>query len=214
MNITVTLTSDFVCPWCFIGERRLQQAIRNLAQDIQVTLVWQPYELNSTMPVEGVERTSYRIKKFGSLEYSQMLDQRIVAASANDDIHFNHAAILKTPNTFKAHRLMGWARQFAKTDDLANALFSGYFEHGRDIGDSNVLAEIAAEIGLDSAQALAFLNSDADVLQTRQAIAQVVDIQGVPNFDIDGEIISGAHPVSIIQNALQDAAARKRGQQN
>ncbi|EKT63278.1 DsbA family oxidoreductase [Providencia burhodogranariea] len=214
MTITVTLTSDFVCPWCFIGERRLQQAIRNLAQDVQVTLVWQPYELNPTMPVEGVDRTSYRIKKFGSLEYSQMLDQRILAASANDDIHFNHAAILKTPNTFKAHRLMGWARQFAKADDLANALFSGYFEHGRDIGDSHVLAEIAAENGLERAQALAYLNSDAGVIQTRQAIAQVADIQGVPNFDIDGEIISGAHPVGIIQNALQDAITRKRGEQD
>jgi len=214
MNITVTLTSDFVCPWCFIGERRLQQAMRNLASEVQVTLVWQPYELNPTMPVEGVDRTSYRIKKFGSLEYSQMLDQRIIAASANDNIHFNHAAILKTPNTFKAHRLMGWARQFAKADELANRLFSGYFENGRDIGDSDVLADIAAESGLDRAQALQFINSDLGTEQTRQAIAQVSDIQGVPNFDIEGEIISGAHPVSIIQDVLQQAAARKRGQQD
>lgn len=214
MNITVTLTSDFVCPWCFIGERRLQQAMRNLASEVQVTLVWQPYELNPTMPVEGVDRTSYRIKKFGSLEYSQMLDQRIIAASANDNIHFNHAAILKTPNTFKAHRLMGWARQFAKADELANRLFSGYFENGRDIGDSDVLADIAAESGLDRAQALQFINSDLGTEQTRQAIAQVRDIQGVPNFDIEGEIISGAHPVSIIQDVLQQAAARKRGQQD
>ncbi len=214
MNITVTLTSDFVCPWCFIGERRLQQAIGNLAPDVQVTLVWQPYELNPAMPVDGVDRTSYRIKKFGSLEYSQMLDQRIVAASANDNIHFNHAAILKTPNTFKAHRLMGWARQFAKADEMANTLFSAYFENGRDIGDSDVLADIAAESGLDRAQALQFINSDLGTEQTRQAIAQVVDIQGVPNFDIEGEIISGAHPLSIIQNALQDAAARKRGLQD
>jgi len=214
MNITVTLTSDFVCPWCFIGERRLQQAIRNLAPEMQVTLVWQPYELNPAMPVEGVDRTSYRIKKFGSLEYSQMLDQRIIAASAKDDIHFNHAAILKTPNTFKAHRLMGWARQFAKADDLANALFSGYFENGRDIGDSDVLADITAEVGLDRAQALQFINSDLGTTQTRQAIAQVVDIHSVPNFDIEGDVISGAHPVSVIQSALQNAVARKRGEQD
>ncbi len=215
MNITVKLTSDFICPWCLIGERRLQKAITGLFDDIQVTLVWQPYQLNPQMPVDGVDRRYYRTQKFGSWAYSQSLDKKTIMAAEHDDVAFNYAAIKKTPDTFRAHRLMAWARQFGSADGLADALFSGYFERGRDIGDPEALAGIAAENGLNSVDALEFIRGEEGAAEMRNAIRRQrqANIHGVPHFDIDGDEISGAQPLSVIQSALVRAAARRKAEQ-
>lgn len=209
MNITVKLTSDFICPWCLIGERRLQKVIRRLPDDVEITILWQPYELNPTMPVEGANRKSYRSAKFGSWEYSQSLDRKTILAAAEDDIAFNYDAMQKTPNTFRAHRLMNLARLHGAADDVANGIFHGYFEQGRDIGDVEILADIAAENGLDRAAALAYLTGDAGAKETRTAINLATGIHGVPNFDIEGETISGAQPLNVIEDAIMRAIARK-----
>jgi predicted DsbA family dithiol-disulfide isomerase len=209
MNITVKLTSDFICPWCLIGERRLQKVIRRLPADVEVTILWRPYELNPTMPVEGVDRKNYRSAKFGSWEYSQSLDRKTILAAAEDDIAFNYDAMQKTPNTFRAHRLMNLAHRHGVADAVANGIFHGYFEQGRDIGDVAVLADIAGENGLNRAEALAYLTSDAGAKETRAAISFATGIRGVPNFDIEGETISGAQPLNLIEDAIMRAIARK-----
>ncbi|MGQ8632751.1 DsbA family oxidoreductase [Agrobacterium sp. DKPNP3] len=207
MSIPVTITSDFICPWCLIGERRLLKAIEELAESPSVDLRWQPFELNPSMPADGMNRKIYRSMKFGSWERSRMLDAQTVAAAQGDDVAFDYDAIEKTPNTFQAHRLMRFAERFGLANALGNALLSAYFEHGRDVGDSATLSDIAVEQGLDRDGVAAFLASDEESDEIRQ-IEQALQVSGVPNFNIDGEVISGAQPMQVFEEALRRAAER------
>lgn len=212
MTITVTITSDFICPWCLIGERRLEKAIARLPADIAVEQKWQPFELNPDMPTEGMDRQTYRSLKFGSWERSQRLDGHTVEAAKDDDVAFDYAAIERTPNTLRAHRLMRFADAQGLATPLAKAVFSAYFEHGRDIGDVNVLTEIAAEVGLDRDRVAAFLASDDEMQQVHDAeqAAQLAGLRSVPFFDIDGEVISGAQSVEAFEAALSRALDRAK----
>ncbi len=106
MRVTVTITSDFICPWCFIGERRLEKTIATLPPEVQVDLQWRPFELNHDMPVEGMDRMVYRSAKFGSWERSQAMDAEVEAVGKVNGIEFAYDRITRTPNTFAAHRLM------------------------------------------------------------------------------------------------------------
>jgi predicted DsbA family dithiol-disulfide isomerase len=215
MAIHISITSDFICPWCFIGERRLAKAIGALPSATEIELSWRPFELNPDMPSEGMDRKAYRARKFGSWERSRMLDGQIVAAARGDDIAFNHSAMEKTPNTFLAHRLMRLAQRHGLATAMAKAVFSGYFEHGRDIGDIHTLSDIAFETGLARTEAESFLAGDDGAADVRAAEheGQLSGIRGVPLFNIGGEIVSGAQSVAIFTAALlrageQDAAYR------
>ncbi|HEY0124972.1 MAG TPA: DsbA family oxidoreductase [Rhizobium sp.] len=207
MSIPVTITSDFICPWCLIGERRLIKAIEELPEGTSVELRWQPFELNPSMPVDGMNRKIYRSMKFGSWERSRMLDAQTVAAAQDDDVAFDYDAIEKTPNTFQAHRLMRFAEQFGAANALGNALLSAYFEHGRDVGDITTLTDIAVEQGLDRERVAAFLASDEESDAIRD-VERSLQVSGVPNFNIDGEVISGAQPQQVFDDALRRAAER------
>ncbi len=207
MTIQITITSDFICPWCFIGERRLAKAIEALPADTNVELQWHPFELNPDMRSEGLNRKTYRSLKFGSWERSQLLDAQTAAAARGDDIAFNYEAMEKTPNTFLAHRLMRLAADHGLATGVARAVFSAYFEHGRDIGDAATLVEIAAENGLDHQQTEAFLAGEEGVAEVRagEQDSQGRGVRSVPLFDIAGEIISGAQSVQTFTTALQRA---------
>lgn len=209
MKVTVKVTSDFICPWCLIGERRLAKAIDSLPAGSEVDIVWQPFELNPTMPEAGLDRRSYRANKFGSWQYSQMLDQGTVKAAEHDDVAFDYDAIDKTPNTFKAHRLMWLADQQGLAQPLADALFAGYFEQGLDIGDSAVLAELGEKVGLDRAEVLVFLASNQGKGEVRAAEDALTDagVSGVPLFEIGEQRISGAQSQATLTAALQAAMA-------
>ncbi|MBR0800330.1 DsbA family oxidoreductase [Bradyrhizobium jicamae] len=210
MTCTVTITSDFICPWCLIGERRLEQAISKLPNDVVVEQKWHPFELNPDMPSEGVNRQAYRSLEFGSWERSQRLDAHTIVAAKDDNIRFNYGAIDRTPNTLLAHRLMRFAAVQGLATPLAKAIFSAYFEHGRDIGDASVLADIAAEIELERAGAIAFLASESETNEVRDAerAAQQWGTRSVPLFDIDGELVSGAQSVEAFEAALSRAVDR------
>jgi predicted DsbA family dithiol-disulfide isomerase len=210
MALTVTITSDFICPWCLIGERRLEQAIARLPADITVEQKWQPFELNPDMPSEGMNRQTYRALKFGSWGRSQQLDAHKVEAAKDDDVAFDYSAIERTPNTLPAHRLMRFGEAHGLATPLAKAIFSAYFEHGRDIGNVGVLTEIAVEAGLERDRVATFLASDDETRQVRDAeqAAQQQGIRGVPFFDIDGEVVSGAQSVEAFEAALLRAADR------
>src|SRR5215469_4054609 len=112
-TIPVTITSDFICPWCFIGERRLARAVAHLSEDlreeIRLEISWRPFELNPNIPADGIDRRAYRVAKFGSWEYSQRLDAQVVEAGKKDGAVFNYDRISRTPNTRRAHRLVWWA---------------------------------------------------------------------------------------------------------
>lgn len=208
MNLIVTITSDFICPWCLVGERRLAKALATLPEGVTVETRWRPFELNPDMPVQGVDRKTYRSMKFGSWARSQAMDAHIVEIGKGDDIAFNYAAITRTPNTFMAHRLMQLAKREGVATAVANAMFSAYFEQGRDIGDATVLTEIASENGLNREVVAAFLSSDDGVQEVRAAehTVRAQGVRSVPLYEIGGEVISGAQPVEQFELALQRAA--------
>ncbi|MGO4408200.1 DsbA family oxidoreductase [Bosea sp. RAF48] len=208
MSIPVTIVSDFICPWCLIGERRLARAIESLPENVAVDIQWKPFELNPTMPAEGMNRRTYRSLKFGSWERSSMLDAQTVAAAKDGEAAFDYAAMEKTPNTFAAHRLMHLGERHGVATLLAEALLSGYFERGRDIGDLDTLVEIAAEQGLDRAEAEAFLRDGeaATDVRAHEEAQGAAGLRSVPTFIIGGDIISGAQSVATFEAALRRAA--------
>jgi len=210
MRIQINVTSDFICPWCYIGEKRLARAIESLPAGIEVELQWLPFELNGKMPPEGMDRKTYRSRKFGSWERSQAMDAQTVLAGRADGANFAYEAIKRTPNTFLAHRVSWLARRDGRQRAFVEAALKGYFAGGRDIGASDVLAEIGGEIGLDQDAVTAFLNSNEGVESVRvlERAARQKGIQGVPHFDIGGTVIVGAQPAGVIRRAILEAAGR------
>ena len=200
--------SDIVCPWCFIGKRRLEQAIETAGYANRAHVTWRPFQLNPTMPKSGMDRRAYLDAKFGGAEARRAMEERLAKAGEADGIVFAFDRIERTPNTFEAHRLMWRAQQHRKQDDLAEALFHAYFSEGRDIGDGQTLVDIAAEIGLHRDEARQFLASDQGVeeVRTEEAASHRLGIQGVPYFVLNGSVsISGAQPPDIFVSALQQA---------
>ena len=210
--VNVEIVSDAICPWCYVGKRRFEQAVARLPDDVTVDVHWRPFELNPQMPPEGMDRAEYRRRKFGSLEHSRQLDARIAAAGAPDGIEFRHDLMRRTPNTFTAHRLIWLAEQEGLQDAVVEALFRGYFVEGRDIGDAAVLADLAASAGLDRARVERFLASDegADAVSDALDDARRHQVSGVPTFVIDGApAFAGAQPPDLILAQLLAAAGTR-----
>ena len=205
----IDVISDVICPWCYIGKRQLERALDLLAtQHCRVAVAWHPFQLNPEMPAEGVERTSYRISKFGSLERSRQLDQRITETAATVGLEFHLDRIARTPNTVNAHRLIRFAGQRGVQDAVVEELFDSYFCKGADIGDPKILADVAAEAGLDRAEVLAMLAGDEgrrEVLAGDQ-MARNAGIQGVPSFALQGHVLfSGAVPAEEMAQTFRRA---------
>ncbi len=213
MPVNVTMTSDFICPWCLIGEQRLFQAIESLPEGIEVNVEWLPFELNADMPEEGMDRKTYRSLKFGSWERSLALDAHTVAAGKADGIAFDYDRIGRTPNTFTAHRVSWLAAREDRQRAVVEGLLNGYFNQGRDIGDPLVLLEIAGEAGMDRNAVQQFLESTGGVEAVRalKASSRAAGVQGVPHFDIEGTIITGAQRPRVLRQAIIESHARKSG---
>jgi predicted DsbA family dithiol-disulfide isomerase len=208
MILTIAITSDFICPWCLVAETRLNQAIEQLNSSVEIQKIWSPFELNPDMPEAGIDRKIYRSQKFGSWEYSQALDAKTVQATQDDGIGFRYDLMTVTPNTLKAHRLTWLAGQQDKATAMAERILKAYFTEGQNIVEIEVLANLAAEVGMDAEAAKAFLLSDGGMQEVRelerQAIAQ--GIHGVPHIRIGQEVVSGAQSVEVFLVALQNAA--------
>jgi predicted DsbA family dithiol-disulfide isomerase len=170
MALLDDVISDVICPWCYIGKRRLEKAIAALDGPVEVR--WLPFQLNPAMPKEGISRRAYRTTKFGSWERSQELDARVVAVGQSEGIHFAFDRIGRTPNTLDAHRLIGLAERQGVQDAVVEALFRAYFTEGRDIGNRQTLLDMAAEAGLDRHEAEAMLNSEDGLEAVKEADAQ------------------------------------------
>ncbi len=214
IHIPISITSDFICPWCFIGERRLARAgshlSRELDEEVHLDISWGPFELNPDFPPEGIDRRAYRIAKFGSWENSQRLDARVVEAGKPDGAVFNYDRITRTPNTRRAHRLIWWASHTGhNTDGLAERLFLAYFTEGRDLASCAVLAQIAASTGLDERATAVFLDTaeGTNEIVAAEADAYRRGVHGVPDFRIGSISFSGAQPLEIMAEALRAAAA-------
>jgi len=205
----IDVISDAICPWCYIGKRQLERALDLLADKrCCVSVAWHPFQLNPDMPTEGVDREKYRIAKFGSLERSRQLDQRITEAAATVGLEFHLDRLTRTPNTVKAHRLIRLAGQKGVQDAVVEALFEGYFCSGADIGDSNVLATLGAEGGLDRDEVLAMLAGDQGLKEVLAAdrMARNAGVQGVPSFALQGHVLfSGAVPAEEMAQTFRHA---------
>src|SRR6266480_4051312 len=160
MMLHIEVISDVICPWCYIGKRRLEKAIAALDGKHEVRVRWLPFQLNPTMPREGVGRKEYRTKKFGSWERSLELDAQMVAVGETEGIHFAFDRTERTPNTLDAHRLIWLADKQCVQDAVVEALFLAYFTDGRDISNRKTLIDVVAEAGLDRSRADAMLNSN------------------------------------------------------
>jgi predicted DsbA family dithiol-disulfide isomerase len=207
-RLTVAVFSDVVCPWCFVGKRRLERALDQLRWRGQVPLRWLPFELNPDMPPGGMPRTLYRAQKFGR-ERADELDRQMTALGAAEGIRFAFDRIEVTPNTRRAHILIAHASREDKGDAVAEALFRAYFEDARDIGRGEVLVEVAATIGLDRDGAAAALDDAAlaaSVIELESDAARL-GIAGVPFFIVENRwALSGAQPTEVWVEALQRLA--------
>jgi predicted DsbA family dithiol-disulfide isomerase len=190
----IDIFSDPICPWCFIGKRRLQRALE-ARPGIRPTIRWRAFQLNPAMPADGMERQAYLAAKFGSVAEARRLYAAIGQVGALEAIEFRFDRIEMTPNTVDAHRLIRYAEQHGREDAVIEALFRAYFIDGRDIGDCDALAALAAEAGLDPADSAAFLagGEGADAVRGEDMRARQLGIEGVPCFIVDRRYaLSGA----------------------
>jgi predicted DsbA family dithiol-disulfide isomerase len=201
----LSVVSDAICPWCYVGKRRLEQAFTLLNGVPRPRVTWRPFELNPQMPKAGIERREYRMRKFGSWERSLALDAQLTEVGKSVGIAFRYDLMKRTPNTFDAHRLIWLAGTLGVQDAMVETLFRGYFSEGADIGDTNVLADLAATAGLDREQAAAFLKSSGGAAEVtaEEEVAIRSGLSGVPTFVLGGRVLfSGAQPPELIAQAL------------
>jgi predicted DsbA family dithiol-disulfide isomerase len=209
MALQVDVFSDVICPWCYIGKRRLEKAIAAHRHEVRVR--WLPFQLNPQVPKEGISRREYRIKKFGSWERSQELDARVVAVGKEEGIHFAFEKIERTPNTLDAHRVIWLAEKQGVQDAVVEALFRAYFTDGRDISNRQTLIDVVAEAGLDRNRAEAVLNSDegTEAMKEVEELSRRFRVEGVPFFIVNNKItLSGAQQPEAFLEAFAKAFAR------
>ena len=203
----IDIVSDAICPWCYIGKRQLERALALLAPEgLHFSVHWNPFQLNPDMPKWGRDRVAYRAVKFGSAERARELDERVASAAAGVGLSFRQDLMLRTPNTLDAHRLIWLAGKEGVQDLAMEAVFAAYFTQGRDIGDSAVLADCAAEAGMDRASVAEFLagNVAANEMLAADRAAREADVNGVPAFFLDGySLFSGAMPADTMAGALR-----------
>ena len=200
--MTIDIYSDVVCPWCYVGKRRLERVLSQLPT-VPMHITWRPFQFNPTMPAEGTERTAYLEAKFGSLDAFRRLEEHVTAAGVAEGISFAFEKIATTPNTFLAHRLIWYARQQGRQDVIVEALFRGYFEQGADIGSLSVLTGLAESAGLGNAR---FLSTDEGVpdVKAEEAAGHRLGIRAVPYFVMNNRYgISGAQPVEVFAGAIE-----------
>ena len=207
-TVTVEIVSDAICPWCWIGKRRLEAAATILRDRYTLDTVWKPFELNPGLPPEGVPRDQYRQMKFGSLDHSRRLDRKVAEAGADAGLEFRHDLMQWTPNTIECHRLIWLAGREGKQDDLVEHLFRAYFHEGRNIGERGVMLDAAVAAGIDRGEAERFLDSDEGRTEVMSELerARQSGINGVPTFMVNGQpVISGAVPHDMLARAIIDA---------
>lgn len=196
----IDIVSDTVCPWCFVGKRRFERALE-LRPQSQLNLTWRPYQLNPTMPREGIDSKAYLSAKFGGLERAERSYDRLREAGMEVGIEFRFDEIDVTPNTINSHRLIQYAKTLNGNDALiVEKLYVAYFLEARNIGDNNVLRDICVEVGLDGEAFLDYIRSDTDrayIIEQDEAIRRQ-GITGVPCFIIEGKYaVSGAQSPEI-----------------
>ncbi len=209
MNLKIEIVSDVICPWCYIGKRRLEKALALVGAEVTPQVSWLPFQLNPSMPREGMPRADYRRAKFGSAQRGRELDARVAAEGRGEGIEFALERIERTPNTFAAHQLIDLAQEQGVGGAVVDALFHAYFEEARDTGDAQVLLQLAEAAGL-ARGAMQARWADADqgrrVAQVEASMKEY-GISGVPTFILNRKSgVSGAQPPEALAAAMREAA--------
>ncbi len=212
-RLAIEVVHDLVCPWCYLGVRRL---FRTLARrpDLLVDVSWRPFLLNPDMPRAGMSRSDYVMRKFGGEERARRLYASITDIGRTEGVMFRFDRIRRTPSSVDAHRLVRWAATYGRADEVVEAVFAAHFSDGRDIGDIAVLSAIAASCGLRPLAARGFLASttDVDAVHADNLRAHRLGINGVPCFVVSGcHAIAGAQEPEVIERLLDVAAAEAMG---
>lgn len=207
MNIEII--SDTVCPWCLVGKRKLEAALKQ-RPELDVTISWKPFQLNPDMPPEGKDRKTAIAEKFGSLENARQIYDRVGNAGKEVGVDFNFEAIPRTPNTQNSHRLIHWAGQFGVQNEMVEILFRRFFMDGEDIGDKQILLDAAEEAGLERELIASRLDSDLDLHQVlaEDVQARQLGVSSVPFFIFERKYaISGAQPPEAFLQIFDTIAA-------
>ena len=207
--VTIDVVSDVMCPWCYIGKRRLEAAVAALP-DAALDVHWRPFQLDATIPPEGMDRRMYLERKFGGAEAAERVYAPVRAAGEAEAIPFAFDRIRRSPNTINAHRLIRWAGQAGLQEEMVERLFRLYFIEGGDLTDISVLAKAAAEAGMEHEVAERLLASEAGIAEVRADIeaAQNMGITGVPTFIVGGRYaVVGAQPADVLADAIAKARA-------
>jgi predicted DsbA family dithiol-disulfide isomerase len=210
-RLHIDVVSDVVCPWCFIGKRRLENALE-LVPDIAVDINWRPYFLNPWIPREGIDRQTYLETKFGSVERYAMMAERVVAAAALEGLLYASDAISRQPNTLDCHRLILWSRSATDPGNMKQRLMELYFSEGADLTDPKTLIQAAIDCKMDGDLVRRLLASDADVdrIEGEANAAKEAGIDGVPCFIFGGSVIvTGAQSPEYLASAIERTAAKQ-----
>ena len=204
--LVIDVVSDVVCPWCYLGKKRLEAALATSGDQAEIR--WRPYQLDPTIPPEGLDRKAYMEAKFGKGDRLKQAHDHLMEKGAELGLAYDFDAIKRAPNTLDAHRLIRWALAAGVQDQVVTRLFALYFEEGRDISDRGLLANVAGEAGMIAAEVRATLDTDQDVDGVRQEIAQAqkIGVTGVPFFIFAGKLaLPGAQEPSVMIEALKQA---------
>lgn len=207
--LTIDFYFDAICPWSFIGKRRLERALA-VRPSLSVAIHWRPFLLNPEIPAEGIDRTAYLIRKFGSEQRIHRAIGSVASAGLSEEIDFAFDRISRTPNTLNAHRLIALASDQGKADDAVEIVFKSYFTTGLDIGDEDVLFALGERLGLDGESILACFSNDAERTRIFQANAKAhrMGINGSPSLVFEsGYAVSGAQEPQVLIRLLDVAAA-------
>jgi predicted DsbA family dithiol-disulfide isomerase len=206
--VRIDVVSDVVCPWCFIGKHRLEEALK-LKPGIPVEVHWRPYFLNDWIPREGISREQYLITKFGSVDRYKDIAQRVSQAASAEGLTYAMDKISRQPNTIDSHRLIHWADKIGKAAEMKQKLMDLYFTQGADLTDRETLVNAAADVGLVADDVRAGLASDRDVaeIEREATAAKETGIEGVPCFIFGGKFaVSGAQEPEYLAEAIERAA--------
>lgn len=210
--VRLDIISDPICPWCYVGKANLDKA---LADDPNhpFTIEWHPFQLNPDMPLEGMDRRAYLEGKFGGKDGAVKAYAPLVQAAEDAGVTLNLEDIKTTPNTINAHRLIHWAGLEGRQQAVVSALFKAYFVEGRDIGDTDVLADISDSVGMDAAVTRRLLADDQDVsdIQERDKHSRKMGVTGVPCFVVAGQhAVPGAQPPETWAKVIADINEQTR----
>jgi len=205
----IDVISDTVCPWCYIGKRRLERAL-SLRPQMSFDVRWRPFQLDPSTPPEGVDRKSYIERKFGSSEKIKPIHAALLKAGEDEGIPFAFEKITRTPNTINSHRLIRWSHSMGVQDAVVELLFRRYFIDGADIGQISTLTQIGADAGMDAELVEELMNSDADRenVEHEDSMARKIGIEGVPTYLVGGKsLVSGAQDAEMLVRVIDRVAA-------